>query len=298
MEFLASVGVALAAGAGIFAVLAAVTWNWDAGLLTRTARDLAQALAAPGAGDGPAERSAKQAAARAASEAFLRAALGPEAPFVRFALRAATASAGALAAMTLIYFLSIPGLPVDFFTDGTSLKLLLRQVALNGFVSAFLVTWASWAVGGAMIPRLAGAGPGRLALHIVFDIAFKLALLCGLSAVIFALFAKVFGSFGGSPAVAVSVVPETIAAALQFRALSGAQVYAALLSGFPWFLLMTLRLAGARPWTAELWRRVERTAPIADRPFRFLGLLLAAFCALSGLAAAQMLRTLRDVSGW
>ncbi|SFH90330.1 hypothetical protein [Albimonas pacifica] len=290
MEFLASVGVALAAGVGIFAVLAAVTWNWDAGLLKGTAATLARELARPGG--------AGESAAREASEAFLRAALGPEAPFGRFALRAATASAGALAATTLVYFLSVPGLPASFFTDATSLKLVLRQVILNGFVSAFAVTWASWALGGAMIGRLAGAGPGRLALHVAFDILFKLVLLLALSAGIFALFARFAGSFGGSVETAVAVVPETLAAALEFRALSGAQVYAALLTGFPWFLLLILRLAAPRPWVGGLWRRVGRALPIEDKPFRFLGILLAGFCAISGLAAAQMLRVLRDATGW
>ncbi len=290
MEILSSLLGVLATGLGIFTVLAAVTWNWDAGLLKGTARTLARELARPGR--------AGEAAAREASEAFLRAALGPEAPFGRFALRAAACSAGALLALTLVYFQSIPDLPASFFTEWASLKLLLRQMLLNGFVSAFLVTWASWAVGGAMIGRLAGAGPGRLALHIAFDILLKLALLLGASAVIFALFARFAGSFGGSVETAVAVVPETLASALAFRALSGAQVYAALLTGFPWFLLLILRLAAPRPWVGELWRRVGRALPIEDKPFRFLGILLAGFCAVSGLAAAQMLRALRDAAGW
>ncbi|WP_339950909.1 hypothetical protein [uncultured Albimonas sp.] len=289
MEFLTSMGIALAAGVAIFAALAAVAWTWDTGLPKDSAASLARALARPGPAD--------EAPAREASAAFLRAVLGPEAPFARFAGRAAAASAGALAAMTLIWFLSIPDLPASFLTDGASLRLVLRQVILNGFVSAFAITWASWTVAGARIGRLAGAGPGRLALHLALDLLLRLALLMALSTVIFALFARFAGSFGGSVETAVAVVPETLVSALAFRALSGAQVYAALLTGFPWLLLLTLRLA-PRPWTGALWRQIARALPIEDKPFRFLGILLAGVLTLCGLTAALLLRTLRDAALW
>ena len=286
MALLTSAALALAAGAGIFAAIAAVVWTWDAGLPARTTARLSRELCRPGRAD--------EAVLREAGEAFLRAAVGPQAPFGRFARRVAGASAGALAATTLVWFVATPGLPASFLSDAASLKLVLRQLILNGFVSTVLITWASWALGGARIGRLAAAEPGRLARHIGLDLLVRLALLAALSAAIFALFARHAGSFGGSVETAVAVVPETLAGALAFRGLSGAQVYAALLTGFPWALLLLLRLAAAQPWVGALWRRLGRRLPVAERPFRFLGLLLAAGCAAAGVAAALALRVLRD----
>ncbi|MGR3779642.1 MAG: hypothetical protein ACU0DT_00070, partial [Albimonas sp.] len=103
MALLTSAALALAAGAGIFAAIAAVVWTWDAGLPARTTARLSRELCRPGRAD--------EAVLREAGEAFLRAAVGPQAPFGRFARRVAGASAGALAATTLVWFVATPGLP-------------------------------------------------------------------------------------------------------------------------------------------------------------------------------------------
>lgn len=281
MEILVPGLIALGAGLFVFATLAAATWGWDSGLPQASRRALARAIADPAPLD--------EAAARAGVEAFLRGAIGPRAPFGRFARRAAVAALATLCATGTAWFLSAPELPASFFTDRYSLFLLLRQVALNGAVAAFLVTWASWTAAGGAIPRLAAAGPGGLAAHILGDMGLRLALLAALSAAIFALFARFAGSFGGSARVAVSVVPETLVDALAFRGLSGAQVWAALLTGQPWFLALALRLPGPR-LRAAAWRRLCAVLPIENRPIRFLGLLTAAAGAALTLAVAGLLR--------
>lgn len=290
MELLAATGIRLGGALGIFAVLCGLLWDWDKPLLGGVARALARDLRQG--------RTHDPAASNGAASALLRAALGPGLPFRRFIAKVAGASLCSLVALILVYFMSMPGLTVGFFTDEMSLKLLLRQVAFNGFLIVFLVTWASWAVGARFAGRLAEASAARLALHIVFDILLKLALTVVVTGAVYAAFAHFAGSFGGSVVTALRVIPETLQGAFAFRGLSGAYVYATLLTGFPYFMALLLRISATRPEAGALWRRVARVAPIEDKPFRFLAVLLAGFSAAAGLIASLIFQTLRDVSGW
>ena len=81
----------------------------------------------------------------------------------------------------------------------------------------------------------------------------------------------------GSSATALSVVPETLMAALRLEGLSGVYVWGALLGGFPLALVLLARLS-ALP---APWRGLARLAPFRHRPARALGTVL-------GLAAGAL----------
>ena len=159
-----------------------------------------------------------------------------------------------------------------------------------------LPLWIADSVAGLLVPRVSRAGPGGTALLIVFDLAVKLIALHVVTAATYVSAAVLFGSFTGEPALALGAVRESLALALTFGNLSAVYVYAALISGFPLFLALLLKLSAASDALPFLWRRLRPLTGMEKTPVRTLAAVLALFLAGAGVLASLMLAGAADAA--
>ncbi|MFP1633383.1 hypothetical protein ACLB6G_16755 [Zhengella sp. ZM62] len=170
--------------------------------------------------------------------------VGPGVPIRRFVAVTALATAAGMA-IALTAF--IAGLPPHFaaFGSGGGLWAFLSRFLASQAIVAFVVNYLAYTMTGLAAERIARAPPARLALFIVADLAARLALFAAVSAGIYAAYARLAGSFGGSWRTAIAVVPDTMVSALRFNNLTGVVLYGVLACGFPLFLAFAMRTAPA-----------------------------------------------------
>lgn len=198
-------------------------------------------------------------------------------PFLRFARNTALVSLAALGPLLVVYVISIPGFAAMLFDGGPALALFLRQIATNGLPVVFAVNFISFFLFAWMHDRPRNAANSTLVLLI--DLPLRLAVFVSLHAIIYALSADWFGSFGGSPATALRVVAPTLARSALFENISGVYLYATLASAIPLY-------------AASIDRSRRLSAVAAILPGKLGAILLALMifgvfvASLAGLASA------------
>lgn len=278
----------LAGGGGIFATLTVFFWGWDKRLLGDAVVALSRSLEAgrvPGRDE-----------TAALSAGVLRSSIGPR-PVGALALHVLWTSLVSLILLANFYFMTIPDHALAFFGTWESVWRFLVVLLLNGFVTVFAVGYVAAAVMGPLVSRVAAAGPAGVLRFILFDLAVKLAALVLVTAASFVLFARLYGSFGGSWRTALSVIPETLALALRVGTLASIYVYAALLSGFPLFVVLLIKLSGRYAAFPAFWRRLARLVPLDEKPVRYFGILLAIFAAVVAVVASLVLDSRARAAG-
>jgi hypothetical protein len=278
----------LLGGAGIFAALTVFLWDWDKRLLGDVVRALPRSLQA-GRRPGPDETAAL-------SEQVLRSSIGPR-PVGALALHVLWSSLAAMLLLAIFYFMTIPDHLAAFFGSWESVRRFLVIFMLNGLTTVFLVGYVSAAVMGPLVPRIAAAGPWGVLRFILFDLGVKLLALLAVTAAEYVLFARLGGSFGGSWRTALGVIPETLALALQVKNLASVYVYAALLGGFPLFVVLLVKLSGRYVAFPLFWQRLGRLFPLDDKPVRYFGILLAIFAAAAAVVASLVLQSAARAAG-
>ncbi|MEM1313318.1 MAG: hypothetical protein AAGI51_02110 [Pseudomonadota bacterium] len=276
----------LGAGVILWALLR-LMWNWDDDLLKGAAATLDAEMRA-----GRPSRETADAAARQ----LLEATLGPRLPLRDKARRVFWTTLASSVALLALYFMSIPEHAAAILRDGEMIRRLSLQFVLSGLVIVYLSLWIADSVAGLLIPRMARAGPGGAALLIAFDLAAKLIALHAATAATYVGAALLVGSFGGEPALALGAVRPTLALALSFGNLSSVYVYAVLISGYPLFLALLLKLAASGDGVAFLWRRLRPLFGVERTPVRTLAAVLAAFLAGAGVVASLMLTGAADAA--
>lgn len=176
-------------------------------------------------------------------------------------------SLAALMVTVPAYVALVPGFAGFLLGGGDAPMRFLRQVVTNGlpvvlvinYVSFFLLAWLDRSRGVAPLPVVG------------MDIALRAALFVALHALIYMLSADWFGSFGGNRGTALRVVGPTLSAAAAWQNISGAYLYATLISAVPLYSHAVARSA----WLGPIAARVPyRAGPVllALLPF---GLFLA-----------------------
>jgi len=287
-ELAIALGAQVAGATIIFMLLASLLWRWDERILDT----LAKTLAADIERRAPDPHATQQAAAD-----LLSSMVGREVGLLSLALEALSHTVVSLAVVFAFYLMNNYAFAVQLWDDGLARALLINQFIFTGLLVVFLATYASLAVTAYFRHEIARSGPWQLAAFIAFDILFKLAVFSVLTAAVYVAFARIQGSFGGDVRTAVTVVPETIRYALTFQGLAGVYVYAVLISGFPLFIILVMKLAVGSRVFARSWPRVARLLPIENKPFRFLGIMLATFVAASGLACSLALDAFGAAAG-
>ena len=272
----------LAGGAGIFAALTVFLWDWDKRLLGDVVRALSRSLQAG-------RRPGRDETAALSAE-VLRTSIGPR-PIGRLALHVLWTSLVSLFLLAIFYFMTIPDHVTAFFGTWESVWRFLVIFLLNGLTTVFLVGYASAAVLGPLVPRIAAAGPWGVVRFILFDLAVKLVALVLVTAATYVLFAEIGGSFGGSWRTALRVIPETLGLALEVENLASVYVYAALLGGFPLFVVLLVKFSGRYAAFPLFWQRLGRLFPLDEKPVRYFGILLAIFAAVAAILASLVLQS-------
>ncbi len=272
----------LVGAAGIFAALTVFLWDWDKPLLGVVVRALSQSLRA---GRTPGHRETA-----ALSAEVLRSSIGPR-PVGALALHVLWTSLVSLVLLSIFYFMTIPEHLTAFFGTWESVRRFLVIFILNGLTTVFLVGYAGAAAMGPLVPRIAAAGPWGVFRFILFDLAVKLVALVLVTAATYVLFARLGGSFGGSWRTALGVIPETLAMALRVENLASVYVYAALVGGFPLFVVLLVKLSGRYAVFPLFWQRLGRLFPLDEKPVRYFGILLAIFAAAAAVVASLVLQS-------
>ncbi|WP_234416768.1 hypothetical protein [Ruegeria sp. Alg231-54] len=206
-------------------------------------------------------------------------------PFWQFARNTLIVSCLALAPLLLAFVLRTPGFATHLLNGGPALGRFLRQVVTNGLPVVFAVNYLSFflfAVG--VRARGKGAIPVR---YLLIDLQLRAALFIVLHALIYALSADWFGSFGGDRAVALRVVGPTLVRSAYFENISGVYLYATLVGALPLYLsIVQSQITHGTGFPAQLARRV----PGRGGPVIFALLLIAVSVVVLTAAAALIIR--------
>jgi len=160
-------------------------------------------------------------------------------PATRFARNTLLYSLLGLLPILVLFVAKTPGFSMHLLNGGPALSRFLRQVLTNGvpvvftvnYISFFLFAWSTqrtW-------PR---RDPG---IVLFIDLPVRIVVFVALHVIIYVLSADWFGSFGGSRSTALKVVAPTLARSALFENISGAYLYATLVSGLPLYVAVTKR---------------------------------------------------------
>lgn len=169
-------------------------------------------------------------------------------PFSVFARNVALFSLAGLAPVLALYIALAPGLGPHLWSAGPALGRFARQIVTNGLPVVLVVN----ALGLILFAQLRArrlAPLGALAL----DIPVRTGAFVGLHLAIYPASALLFGSFGGDPGQALRVVGPTLAQAAGFVNLSGAYLYATLVSALPLHMALIAQALAARGLRAPSW---------------------------------------------
>lgn len=199
-----------------------------------------------------------------------------EMPAARFARNTLIVSALGLAPLLFLYIVLTPGFASHLMGGGPALGRFLRQVLTNGLPVVFIVNYAGFFLFAWMNARHPD-GRSR-ALIVLIDLPLRVVLFIVLHAIIYVFSADWFGSFGGSRLTALRVVGPTLARSALFENLSGAYLYATLVSALPLY-------AHAFAGTNQARLLPDRLGPIVAA-----GVLFGVFILVLTLAATMLVR--------
>ena len=165
--------------------------------------------------------------------------------------------AGLLPVLAL-YVLLTPGFAAALAEGGPLLPRFLRQVLTNGLPVVAAINYVGYFLFALSLKASAQApDPAR---YIAIDFVTRLGLFFGLHALIYVASADLFGSFGGSRLTALRVVAPTLARSALFENVSGAYLYATLVSAIPFYVSAIIRSPHFQP-VVRLFP--DRVGPIA-----------------------------------
>ena len=162
-------------------------------------------------------------------------------PFTRFACNVALLSLAGLMPVLALYIALAPGLGAHLGGLGTALGRFVRQIITNGLPVVFVVN----ALGLILFAQLRARRIAPLRA-LTLDIPARIGAFVGLHLAIYPASAMLFGSFGGDPGQALRVVGPTLAQSAGFVNLSGAYLYATLVSALPLHMALIAQALAAR----------------------------------------------------
>ena len=157
--------------------------------------------------------------------------------------------AGLLPVLGLYVFLS-PGFASVLADGGPSLSRFLRQFVTNGIPVVVAVNYAGFFL--FAVSKNQQRNHHDPAVYIAVDVVIRIGAFVGLHALIYMLSADWFGSFGGDRATALRVVAPTLARSALFENISGAYLYATLISAVPLYASSIRRSALLQPIASKI----------------------------------------------
>lgn len=195
----------------------------------------------------------------------------------------------AMLAVGILYFARTGGFWLQFEAGDAGRRNFLAQLLFDGLLKVYLVNLVGLLPHRAYVARLAQGSAASAVGLLVMDVALREALLLALSALVWAGFVLLFGSFGGDLRLAWGALLPTYAAAGRFQNLTGIYVYAVAATSLPLCVAVLVRLLTASPRGARALRTILFVLPWQDKPVRALSLLAAVLMMLFGLLGSALL---------
>ena len=182
--------------------------------------------------------------------------------------------------ISLSFFLAIYTARTAGLLGQLTSKGFLLQFLGNGLLVTFAVNCIAYMTYRQLLSAFAANSLTRNILWIAADFCAKAILFIALTAAVYVFFAVTANAFNGSISSALSAVPITIQEALFFRNLTSVYIYSLLLSSFPIFVALIVKLLVLSPAFAGVAQRAIFFLPIAEKPIRAAALIFAFFAAL------------------
>lgn len=179
-------------------------------------------------------------------------------------------SATSLVVILLIYAYKTPGLTAQLSSEG-----FLRQFFGNGMVVVYLVNLSTFLLFRPVVDSMAHAGVARGMAIAIAEIVVKAALFVALTLITYILFAVTTGAFDGSIENAIGAVRPTIQGAFAFRNLTAVYFYSVLISAFPVWLVIGIRILAGDAQLARFARSLWFWLPFDEKPLRAVSLAFA-----------------------
>lgn len=195
-------------------------------------------------------------------------------------------------ALSLIFFLAVYTSRMTGLLDQLLHRGFLMQFLGNGLLVTLAVNAFAYSRYRSLIDAFSRDSMGRNLAWIAADLALKAVLFIVLTALVYVLFALLFGAFRGDVKAALHAVPITIREAIFFRNLTAVYLYAITLASFPLYIAVFLKLLAISPAFARFVQRTLFFFPIAEKPIRaaamVFAVLSAAFCVVLSLLVASL----------
>ncbi|MFA3792508.1 hypothetical protein AB6T38_15455 [Aliiglaciecola sp. SL4] len=185
-----------------------------------------------------------------------------------------------LTCISLFLFLCIYTSRTEGFYSYLMTSGFLSQFLGNGFVVTYLTNFFIFSTYSMLLGRFISAGLGVSLLMIFIDQLSKLTLFLLLTTITYIWFADFGGAFSGDKILAIKAIPETVMLALKFENLTSVYIYSLLLSSFPLFIVLIIKIMAGNEKANMLFRSILFWLPFKNKPLRFLGCLFSVFCAI------------------
>jgi hypothetical protein len=182
-----------------------------------------------------------------------------------------------LTSVSLIFFLAIYTARSTGLVDQLLNKGFLLQFIGNGLLITLLINSLAYSQYRHLLKSFASSSLSRNILWILADFCMKAILFIAITAVIYAVFTITRHAFSGDLKSAMRAVPITIREALFFRNLTAVYIYSLLLSSFPIFVAVIVKLLILSPSFAKIVQRMLFFFPIAEKPLRAAAIVFAVF---------------------
>lgn len=222
---------------------------------------------------------------RTASLWLLEPFLSHNEPALKFIRQVFFISLISLLVLLFVYVIRVPEILQQVRTrDGENLNWspIVRHILLNGLSVVFFVNYLSYFLYPWVIRWFRrDASSGRVILIAVFDVLFRIVLYFVFSAIVYSLFATMFGSFGGSVTTAVSSVFSTFLYSVSLGNLAGVYFYAAMVGAFPIYTLAIARAFTSRGKFGAALRYIFFLLPFSAKPIRSAAVIVGIFVLVS-----------------
>lgn len=260
------------------AVLIGVTlWNSDKALSEAGAKALYQAI----------EHTAqdpKNSQATQALESFLDQYFSSNNGWFTFLASVFLLTTISLVIVLAVYTYRMSGLFVQLMTSG-----FVLQFIGNGFVVTFIVNYFILSQYRHLLGSFVADSTARNLSLVLLDLVTKVVLFIVLTALTYALFASLGNAFHGDVLSALGSVPITIREAILFRNLTSVYIYSLILSSFPIFVVVIVKLMIAGPNFSTFVRRILFWLPLKDKPIRVATCVFALLAATLSLIFSLLL---------
>ena len=199
-----------------------------------------------------------------------------------------------LTTVSLLFFLAIYtyrtiGLFDQLFTRG-----FIRQFLGNGFVVTFIVN-AFALFSYRFMVRLLVTGSIAVNLWIVLiDLILKILLFIVATGFTYVVLASVGDAFNGDWLAALHAVPITISQAIRFRNLTSVYMYSLVMSSFPIFVVIMIKILALEPRAAKMFAGLLYWLPFKFKPLRAISTVFAAFCGVLAVLTALLVTLLQQ----